>query len=242
MTAPLVRVRGLRKSFGRNVVLDSVDLDVWTGEVVALLGPSGSGKTTLLRCVNHLDPPDAGFVALAGEIVGYRFRNGRLHPLPPARLARQRASIGVVLQQFELFPNLTVLDNITEAPIAVGGLDRATAQRRARDLLERFGLADRAGAHPGELSGGQRQRVAIARALAGRPRLMLFDEPTSALDAELVREVVTLVRELAEDGMAVIVVTHEPRFADRVADTILRLDHGRIITMHETVSTGWSKG
>jgi polar amino acid transport system ATP-binding protein len=236
MTAPLVRVRGLRKSFGRSVVLDSVDLDVRAGEVVALLGPSGSGKSTLLRCVNHLCPPDAGFVALAGEIVGYRFRNGLLHPLPRAQSARQRASIGMVFQQFELFPNLTVLDNITEAPIAVGGLDRATARSRARELLERFGLADRADAHPGELSGGQRQRVAIARALAGRPRLMLFDEPTSALDAELVHEVVTLVRELAEDGMAVIIVTHELRFADRVADTVLRLDHGRITTVRETVS------
>ena len=226
---PLVRIRGLRKSYGANPVLDGVDLDVAEGSVTVLLGPSGSGKSTLLRCVNHLERPDAGFVEVAGEIVGYRHRAGRLHELPAREITRQRAQVGMVFQQFNLFPHLTVIENLIEAPVAVLGLGRARAVERGRDLLARVGLSGRESAYPRELSGGQQQRVAIARALAMEPRLLLFDEPTSALDPELVGEVLAVIRDLAGTGMTMIVVTHEIGFAREVADTAVFLDAGRIV-------------
>ena len=226
---PLVRVRGLRKSFGSHRVLDGVDLDVAEGSVTVLLGPSGSGKSTLLRCVNHLERPDAGFVEVAGEIVGYRHRDGRLHELPAREVTRQRSRVGMVFQQFNLFPHLTVLENLIEAPVSVRGVPRGQAVTSALGLLARVGLAGRENAYPRELSGGQQQRVAIARALAMEPRLLLFDEPTSALDPELVGEVLAVIRDLAESGMTMIVVTHEIGFAREVADTAVFLDGGRIV-------------
>jgi polar amino acid transport system ATP-binding protein len=225
---PLVRIRGLRKSFGSHRVLDGIDLDVREGEVTVLLGPSGSGKSTLLRCVNHLEKPDAGFVEVAGELIGYRYAHGRLRELRHRQVTRQRARIGMVFQQFNLFGHMTVLENIIEGPVAAG-VPRKQAVATASELLERVGLAGREGSYPGQMSGGQRQRVAIARALALRPRLMLFDEPTSALDPELVGDVLAVIRDLAASGMTMIVVTHEIGFAREVADTVVFLDGGRII-------------
>nr|WP_200804514.1 amino acid ABC transporter ATP-binding protein [Actinacidiphila paucisporea] len=225
----MVRVRGLRKSFGGNVVLDGVDLDVREGEVTVLLGPSGSGKSTLLRCVNHLETPDAGFVEIGGDIVGYHQNGARLHALRSRAVTRQRAQVGMVFQQFNLFPHMTLLENITEAPVAVRRLPRKQAAARARELLERVGLGSREDSYPRQLSGGQQQRVAIARALAMEPRLLLFDEPTSALDPELVGEVLAVIQDLALGGMTMIVVTHEIGFARKVADTVVFLDGGRII-------------
>ncbi|WP_031519899.1 amino acid ABC transporter ATP-binding protein [Streptomyces sp. NRRL F-5123] len=226
---PLVRVRGLRKSFGGTTVLDGIDLDVREGEVTVLLGPSGSGKSTLLRCVNHLEKPDAGFVEIAGDLVGYRRDGARLRELPPRTVTRQRSQVGMVFQQFNLFPHLTVLENVTEAPVAVRRSPRPQAADRARELLARVGLGGREGAYPRQLSGGQQQRVAIARALAMDPRLLLFDEPTSALDPELVGEVLGVMQDLALSGMTMIVVTHEIGFARKVADTVVFLDGGRIV-------------
>jgi polar amino acid transport system ATP-binding protein len=230
---PLVRIRGLRKNFGLHRVLDGIDLDVREGEVTVLLGPSGSGKSTLLRCVNHLEKPDAGFVEVAGELIGYRYdrsRNhgGRLHELRHRQVTRQRARIGMVFQQFNLFGHLTVLENVIEGPVAAG-VQRKQAAATASELLDRVGLAGREGSYPRQLSGGQQQRVAIARALALRPRLMLFDEPTSALDPELVGEVLSVIRDLAASGMTMIVVTHEIGFAREVADTVVFLDDGRVV-------------
>jgi polar amino acid transport system ATP-binding protein len=230
---PLVRIRGLRKNFGLHRVLDGIDLDVHEGEVTVLLGPSGSGKSTLLRCVNHLEKPDAGFVEVAGELIGYRYdssRNhgGRLHELRHHQVTRQRARIGMVFQQFNLFGHMTVLDNIIEGPLAAG-IARKQAVATAGELLDRVGLAGREGSYPRQLSGGQQQRVAIARALALQPRLMLFDEPTSALDPELVGEVLSVIRDLAASGMTMIVVTHEIGFAREVADTVAFLDDGQVV-------------
>jgi polar amino acid transport system ATP-binding protein len=229
VSEPLVHVRGLVKSFGSHRVLEGVDLDVAAGEVVVLLGPSGSGKSTLLRCLNHLERPDAGFVQVGGELIGYRYASGRLHELRHATITRQRSRIGMVFQQFNLFPHRTVLANLIEAPIAVRGLPRDEAVGEARELLDRVGLGGREDAYPRELSGGQQQRVAIARALAMRPQLMLFDEPTSALDPELVGEVLAVMRDLAGSGMTMIVVTHEIGFAREVADNVIFLDQGRIV-------------
>jgi polar amino acid transport system ATP-binding protein len=232
-TLPLVRIRGLRKNFGPHRVLDGIDLDVREGEVTVLLGPSGSGKSTLLRCVNHLEKPDAGFVEVGGELIGYRYghsrsNGGRLHELRHRQVTRQRARIGMVFQQFNLFGHLTVLENIIEGPVAAG-VPRKQAVATAGELLGRVGLAGREGSYPRQMSGGQHQRVAIARALALRPRLMLFDEPTSALDPELVGEVLSVIRDLAASGMTMIVVTHEIGFAREVADTVVFLDDGRIV-------------
>jgi polar amino acid transport system ATP-binding protein len=229
VSGPLLHIRGLAKSFGAHRVLDGVDLDVATGEVVVLLGPSGSGKSTLLRCVNHLERPDAGFVQVAGELVGYRYAKGKLHELRHSAVTLQRSRIGMVFQQFNLFPHRTVLENIVEAPIAVRRLGKREAAAEAREMLARVGLAGREDAYPRQLSGGQQQRVAIARALAMRPELILFDEPTSALDPELVGEVLAVMRDLAESGMTMIVVTHEIGFAREVADTVVFLDGGRIV-------------
>jgi polar amino acid transport system ATP-binding protein len=225
---PLVRVRGLRKSFGTHVVLDGVDLDVREGEVAVLLGPSGAGKSTLLRCINHLERPDGGFVEVGGDVIGYRYGRGHLHELRARSITRQRARIGMVFQQFNLFPHLTVLDNIIAGPLAAG-ISKKAAVVTARELLERVGLGGRERAYPRKLSGGQQQRVAIARALALSPRLMLFDEPTSALDPELVGEVLGVMRDLAASGMTMVVVTHEIGFAREVADTVVFLDGGQIV-------------
>nr|WP_143765867.1 amino acid ABC transporter ATP-binding protein [Catenulispora acidiphila] len=226
----MVRIRGLKKSFGAHRVLDGIDLDVREGEVTVLLGPSGSGKSTLLRCVNHLERPDAGFVEIGGDIIGYRHDGGgKLHELHGKTVTRQRAQVGMVFQQFNLFPHLTVLENLIEAPVSVRGLAKADAVNRAVDLLARVGLAGREGSYPRHLSGGQQQRVAIARALAMEPRVLLFDEPTSALDPELVGEVLAVIRDLAHSGMTMIVVTHEIGFAREVADTAVFLDGGRIV-------------
>jgi polar amino acid transport system ATP-binding protein len=225
----LVRIRGLRKSFGSHVVLEGIDLDIGEGEVTVLLGPSGSGKSTLLRCVNHLEKPDAGFVEVAGEIIGYRYHRNRLHELHSSAITGQRAAIGMVFQQFNLFPHLTVLENIVEGPVAAGRAAKKAAAIRARELLEQVGLGGREQAYPRQMSGGQQQRVAIARALAMEPRLMLFDEPTSALDPELVGDVLAVMRDLARSGMTMLVVTHEIGFAREVADTVVFLDGGRIV-------------
>jgi len=226
---PLVHVRGLVKTFGAHRVLEGVDLDVAAGEVVVVLGPSGSGKSTLLRCLNHLERPDAGFVQVGGELIGYRYAGGRLHELRHATITRQRSRIGMVFQQFNLFPHRTVLANLIEAPVAVRGLSRDDAVVEARALLERVGLAGRADAYPNQLSGGQQQRVAIARALAMNPRLMLFDEPTSALDPELVGEVLDVMKDLARDGMTMVVVTHEIGFAREVGDNVVFMDGGVVV-------------
>ena len=231
---PLLRIRGLRKSFGSHTVLDGVDLDVPRGGVTVVLGPSGSGKSTLLRCINHLAKPDAGFVELDGEIIGYRpIGNGgrvkRLQELRTRELTRQRARIGMVFQQFNLFPHLTVLENLVEAPVALRQATRRQAAATARELLERVGLAGREDSYPKQLSGGQQQRVAIARALALKPDLLLFDEPTSALDPELVGEVLRVVKDLALSGMSMIVVTHEIGFAREVADEVVFIDGGRVL-------------
>ncbi len=229
MTAPLLQIRGLRKSFGSHLVLDGIDLDIAEGEVSVLLGPSGSGKSTLLRCVNHLEKPDAGYIEMAGDIIGYRQEGRHLRELSPSAVTRQRARIGMVFQQFFLFPHMTVLENLVEAPIAVHGMSRKDATAQALELLDSVGLADRGRSYPRQMSGGQQQRVAIARALAMRPALMLFDEPTSALDPELVGEVLAVMKDLALSGMTMIVVTHEIGFAREVADTVTFMDGGRIV-------------
>ncbi|GAA4605822.1 polar amino acid transport system ATP-binding protein [Actinoplanes octamycinicus] len=229
MRTAAVRAEAVRKSFGGHEVLRGVDLTVEPGEVTCLLGPSGSGKSTFLRCINHLETIDGGTLTVDGALVGYEHRGGRLHELRPRQTAERRREIGMVFQRFNLFPHLTALQNITEAPTRVLREPAATVRPRAMALLERVGLADKANAYPAQLSGGQQQRVAIARALAMRPRLMLFDEPTSALDPELVGEVLAVMRDLAGDGMTMIVVTHEIGFAREVADTVAFLDSGIVV-------------
>ncbi|MBS4099800.1 amino acid ABC transporter ATP-binding protein [Tsukamurella paurometabola] len=228
-----IEVRGLRKSFGGTEVLRGVDLDVAEGEVAIVLGPSGSGKSTLLRCINHLERPDDGYVRVNGDLIGYRESGRRgdaavLRELHPRDVARQRRRIGMVFQQFNLFPHFTVLENLTEGQLATG-VSPAEAAERGRELLARVGLAGREKAYPSQLSGGQQQRVAIARTLAMQPDVVLFDEPTSALDPELVGEVLAVIRDLAESGMTLVVVTHEIGFARDVADTVIFMDDGRIV-------------
>jgi polar amino acid transport system ATP-binding protein len=230
--APRVTIRGLRKSFGDQPVLHGVDLDVAVGEVVCLLGASGSGKSTILRCVNQLERPDGGTVHIDGDLIGFRpdrRRPDALRALAPRELRRQQADIGMVFQSFNLFPHLTVLQNVIEAPVAVRGRSVARARATALELLDQVGLADRADAYPRQLSGGQQQRVAIARALAMDPKVMLFDEPTSALDPELVADVLGVMRDLARAGMTMLVVTHELDFARHVADRVAFVDEGRIV-------------
>jgi len=224
-----VRIRGLRKSFGALEVLRGVDLDVRQGEVTVVLGPSGSGKSTLLRTVNHLEKPDSGSVSVDGTFVGYRRSGDRLYELREREVLRQRTRIGFVFQNFHLFPHLTVLENVVEAPVSALKRPRKQAEAAALKLLDRVGLADKAGAYPRRLSGGQQQRVAIARALALEPDLLLFDEPTSALDPELVGEVLDVIGDLAAAGTTMIVVTHEIGFAREVADTVVFMDGGRIV-------------
>jgi polar amino acid transport system ATP-binding protein len=226
---PMLVAEGVHKRYGREEVLKGIDLVVAAGEVLCLIGPSGSGKSTFLRCINHLERIDAGRIVVDGETVGYREHAGRLWELRERDACRQRASIGMVFQRFNLFPHMTALQNIVEAPIRVRGESRTQATERARALLERVGLADKAGAYPSRLSGGQQQRVAIARALAMQPRLMLFDEPTSALDPELVDDVLDVMRGLADDGMTMVVVTHEMAFARDAGDRVEFLDGGLVV-------------
>ncbi|EWT02117.1 arginine ABC transporter ATP-binding protein [Intrasporangium oryzae NRRL B-24470] len=226
---PLVRALNVSKSFHGNEVLKGIDLDVHRGEVVCLLGPSGSGKTTFLRCINQLESIDGGRIWVDGDLVGYREVKGHLHHLNDKEIATQRRDIGMVFQRFNLFPHKTALENVIEAPLIVRGVARKEAQERGRRLLAQVGLADKPDAYPGQLSGGQQQRVAIARALAMDPKLMLFDEPTSALDPELVGEVLRVMRELADAGMTMIVVTHEMGFARDVADQVVFMDGGVVV-------------
>ncbi|MFC7245532.1 amino acid ABC transporter ATP-binding protein [Catellatospora aurea] len=225
----MIKAEGVRKSFGQLEVLSGIDLQVDSGQVCCLLGPSGSGKSTFLRCVNHLEAVTAGRLWVDGDLVGYRQRGDRLHELRESEVAQRRRDIGMVFQRFNLFPHLTALGNVMEAPVHVLREPKAAARQRALDLLDRVGLADKADAYPAMLSGGQQQRVAIARALAMRPKLMLFDEPTSALDPELVGEVLDVMRGLAADGMTMLVVTHEMGFAREVADTVVFMDGGVVV-------------
>ncbi|MBJ7453597.1 MAG: amino acid ABC transporter ATP-binding protein, partial [Blastococcus sp.] len=228
-----VEVHGVHKSFGTLEVLHDVDLVVEPGSVTVVLGPSGSGKSTLLRSINHLEKVDRGFVALDGELVGYRRKahrgTERLHELPERDLLRQRTRFGFVFQSFNLFPHLTALENVVEAPVSAQGRPRGEVHAEAVELLARVGLADKADVYPRQLSGGQQQRVAIARALAMRPAVLLFDEPTSALDPELVGEVLGVIEDLARTGTTMIVVTHEIGFARKAADRIVFMDAGRIV-------------
>jgi ABC-type polar amino acid transport system ATPase subunit len=226
---PLIRIERLRKSFGNNLVLRDVSLEIDAGKVVVIAGRSGSGKSTLLRCINHLEKPDGGRILVAGQQVGYREHAGRLVPLREAEIARQRREMGMVFQQFNLFPHMTVLDNITAAPMHVRGESRAAAEKQATELLERVGLPEKATAYPKQLSGGQQQRIAIARALAMRPKALLFDEPTSALDPEMISEVLSVMVGLSEQGMTMIVVTHEMGFARAAADRIILMHEGQIV-------------
>jgi polar amino acid transport system ATP-binding protein len=225
----MVRAEAVRKSFGHVEVLKGIDLEVGEGEVVVLLGASGSGKTTFLRCINHLEKIDGGRLSVDGELVGYRQEGDKLYELRENEVARKRAEIGMVFQRFNLFPHMTALQNITCAPTHVRGVSRAAAEKRARELLDRVNLADKAAAYPSQLSGGQQQRVAIARALAMDPKLMLFDEPTSALDPELVGEVLDAMKALARDGMTMVVVTHEMGFAREVGDRVVFMDAGYVV-------------
>ncbi|GAB3351904.1 amino acid ABC transporter ATP-binding protein [Amycolatopsis echigonensis] len=226
---PVVSAQKVCKSFGSLDVLKGIDLEVHEREVICLIGPSGSGKSTLLRCINHLEKIDAGRLYVDGVLVGYRERGGRLHELRDKEIAAQRKDIGMVFQRFNLFPHMTALENVMEAPIQVRGEPKTRVRERAQELLERVGLADKARSYPGQLSGGQQQRVAIARALAMQPKLMLFDEPTSALDPELVGDVLGVMRQLAKDGMTMVVVTHEMQFAREVADKVFFMDGGVIV-------------
>ncbi|MBC9936676.1 MULTISPECIES: amino acid ABC transporter ATP-binding protein [unclassified Leucobacter] len=219
----------VHKSFGDNHVLKGIDFEVKRGEVSCLLGPSGSGKSTFLRCINHLETIDSGRIEVDGELIGYREHGNKLYELKPSEAAQQRVNIGMVFQRFNLFPHMTAFENITCAPMNVSRKNKLEATDLAFELLDRVGLADKADAYPRELSGGQQQRIAIARALAMKPDLMLFDEPTSALDPELVGEVLDVMKNLAESGMTMIVVTHEMGFAREVADTVTFMDGGAVV-------------
>ena len=226
---PMVELHRVSMSFGPHRVLNDVSLTVLRGEMVAIIGPSGSGKTTLLRCINFLEEYDGGEVLVDGETVGFRFENGRRIRRTEREIAATRGKIGMVFQSYNLFPHMTVLRNITAAPIRVKGVPSEEAEARGRALLTRVGLLEKAGALPANLSGGQQQRVAIARALAMQPKLMLFDEVTSALDPELVGEVLAVMKGLADDGMTMVVVTHEMQFAREIADRIVFMDEGAIV-------------
>ena len=214
----MITLKNLHKSFGDITVLNGIDLEVAEKEVVVIIGPSGSGKSTLLRCINHLEQPTEGTVEVDGILLDSE-----------ANINAVRAEVGMVFQRFNLFPHMTVLDNITLAPMKVRGVSKEEAEKTANELLKRVGLGDRGGAYPSQLSGGQQQRVAIARALAMHPKIMLFDEPTSALDPEMVKEVLNVMKKLAEEGMTMVVVTHEMGFAREVGDRVLFMDEGRIL-------------
>ncbi|MEE3852568.1 amino acid ABC transporter ATP-binding protein [Gordonia sp. LSe1-13] len=226
---PMVEADRVCKNFGSLQVLKGITLQVGRGEVLCLIGPSGSGKSTFLRCVNHLEVVNAGRLYVDGDLIGYRERGDKLHEMSPKDAAKQRRDIGMVFQHFNLFPHRTALENVIEAPTQVKKQSKADATERARSLLDRVGLADKADTYPAQLSGGQQQRVAIARALAMEPKLMLFDEPTSALDPELVGEVLSVMRELAASGMTMVVVTHEMGFAREVADQLAFMDGGIVV-------------
>lgn len=228
-SAPIVTVRGVEKCYGDLQVLKGIDLDVHKGEVIVVVGSSGSGKTTFIRCINHLEKIQGGRIEVNGHLIGYREGKGRLVEDTESNIARQRCEIGMVFQLFHLFPHLTVLENIIEAPIHVRKMPRADAVATARALLARVGLAEKENSYPSQLSGGQQQRVAIARALAMRPSIMLFDEPTSALDPEMIGEVLDVMKELAREGMTMIVVSHEMGFAREVANRVIMMHEGRII-------------
>ncbi|GAA4630527.1 amino acid ABC transporter ATP-binding protein [Mycolicibacterium sediminis] len=225
----MVKAEQVCKSFGALQVLKGVTLEVQRGQVMCIVGPSGSGKSTFLRCINHLEQVNAGRLYVDGDLIGYRERGGKLHEISPKDAAKQRREIGMVFQHFNLFPHRTALENIVEAPMQVKGVKRDAAVKKARELLDRVGLSPKAEAYPAQLSGGQQQRVAIARALAMEPKLMLFDEPTSALDPELVGEVLAVMKQLAGEGMTMLVVTHEMGFAREVADELVFMDGGVIV-------------
>ncbi|MCX5237506.1 amino acid ABC transporter ATP-binding protein [Streptomyces prunicolor] len=225
----MVKAEAVHKSFGLSHVLKGIDLEVNPREVFCLVGPSGSGKSTFLRCINHLEKINAGRLYVDGRLVGYRQQGDKLYELKEKEVSAQRRDIGMVFQRFNLFPHMTALENIMEAPIQVKRETKAVARERAQQLLDRVGLGDRIGHYPAQLSGGQQQRVAIARALAMQPKLMLFDEPTSALDPELVGEVLDVMRDLAADGMTMIVVTHEMSFAREVGDSLVFMDDGVVV-------------
>ncbi|MDX0489745.1 ATP-binding cassette domain-containing protein [Sinorhizobium medicae] len=236
MTAePLLKVERLRKSFGVHEVLRGIDVAVMRGDVTCIVGPSGSGKSTLLRCLDYLEKPTGGAIFLRGEPVGVRWKGEKLYEMSFNELARQRQRMGMVFQGFHLFPHKTVLENVIEAPVQVKRVPRATAVDEAMVLLERVGMKDRATYYPAQLSGGQQQRAAIARSLAMKPDVMLFDEPTSALDPELVGEVLAVMRQLADDGMTMVVVTHEMGFARDVADHLIFMDGGVIVEQGQPV-------
>ena len=226
---PMVRAESVCKNFGALKVLKGVSLEVERGQVLCMVGPSGSGKSTFLRCINHLEQVNAGRLYVDGVLIGYRERGAKLHEMPPREAAKQRRDIGMVFQHFNLFPHRTALENIIDAPIHVKGVKKGVAVARARDLLDQVGLSEKADAYPAQLSGGQQQRVAIARALAMDPKLMLFDEPTSALDPEMIKEVLDVMRGLAEAGMTMIVVTHEMGFAREVGDELVFMDDGVVV-------------
>ena len=224
-----VEISGVSKSYNGVEVLSNVSLTLEPGEVVTILGPSGSGKSTLLRTINHLETVDGGWVAIDGELIGYEHRHDKLYELKERKVLRRRTQVGMVFQNFNLFPHLTALENIVEAPLALKRLNRADARELALGLLEKVGLADKAQAYPRQLSGGQQQRVAIARALALQPKVLLFDEPTSALDPELVGEVLDVIRELAGLGTTLVIVTHEIGFAREVSDRVIFIDRGVVL-------------
>jgi len=224
-----VEIRGVHKAFGSLQVLRGIDLQIRRGQVTAILGPSGSGKSTLLRTLNHLEKVDSGLIQVDGQPVGYRLKGTKLHELREREIRHQRSRVGFVFQNFNLFPHLTVLDNVAEAPISAQGRPRKAVEAEAKALLDRVGVGDKADAYPRQLSGGQQQRVAIARALALRPSVILFDEPTSALDPELVGEVLDVIAQLAGEGTTLIIVTHEIGFAREVADTVVFMDAGVIV-------------
>ena len=226
---PMVLAEGVHKRFGRLEVLKGIDLLVEPREVMCIIGPSGSGKSTFLRCINHLEKINSGRLSVDGELVGYRERNGKLYEMKDKEVAAQRREIGMVFQRFNLFPHMTALENVTEGPIQVKGKSKTEAREHGEELLAQVGLKDKAAAYPSQLSGGQQQRVAIARALAMEPKLMLFDEPTSALDPELVGEVLDVMRSLAQNGMTMVVVTHEMGFAREVGDSLVFMDGGVVV-------------
>ena len=226
---PTVKAEQIWKSFGKHDVLKGVDLEVYPQQTFVLLGPSGGGKSTLLRCINHLEKIDAGRLWVDGDLMGYRQRGNVLHEMKARDVAKQRSQVGMVFQRFNLFPHMTAIENVMEAPIRVQDVPRKQADAEAEEILRRVGLGEKLDAYPGQLSGGQQQRVAIARALAMKPKLMLFDEPTSALDPELVGEVLDVMKQLAVNGMTMIVVTHEIGFAKEVADGVALIDGGVIV-------------
>ncbi|WP_406184772.1 amino acid ABC transporter ATP-binding protein [Streptomyces sp. NBC_01006] len=228
-TQPMVKAEGVHKSYGAAHILRGIDLEVAPREVFCLVGPSGSGKSTFLRCINHLERINSGRLSVDGQLVGYKQKGDKLYELKDSEVAAQRREIGMVFQRFNLFPHMTAIENVMEAPVMVKGESKAVARERAIRLLDRVGLGDKGGNYPSQLSGGQQQRVAIARALAMEPKLMLFDEPTSALDPELVGDVLDVMRDLAESGMTMIVVTHEMGFAREVGDNLVFMDGGVVV-------------